>query len=135
MSAKHTTEAAKQAKNTDVEIWRREPENYYSPSIHVTVNGDIGIDVGGLIFVMSVEKWHKSQASIEELEKELLTLITFSADLQHRLEAEKAELVEALEMCLNSQARNGHIDSDTYEKARALLAKAEPGLEVTDDKG
>ena len=35
------------------------------------------------------------------------------------------ELLEVLEMCLNSQARNGYIDSDTYEKARAAIAKAE----------
>jgi len=38
----------------------------------------------------------EKEARIEELEKELLTLITFSADLQQRLEAEKAELVETL---------------------------------------
>lgn len=51
------------AKNTDKEIWRRSgPENpgeYYQPSIHVTASGSIGINVGGHVIVMAVEKWHQ----------------------------------------------------------------------------
>jgi hypothetical protein len=46
------------AKNTDREIWRAVPEDYYSPSIHVTEGGGIGINVGGLVIVMPVERWH-----------------------------------------------------------------------------
>ena len=48
--------------NTDVEIWRKpgasESMAYYQPSIHVTKNNLIGIDVGGTVFVMPVEDWH-----------------------------------------------------------------------------
>jgi hypothetical protein len=44
--------------NTDVEIWRKVPGDYYSPSIHVTEGGGIGINVGGNVFVMPVEDWH-----------------------------------------------------------------------------
>lgn len=46
--------------NTDKEIWRRVSGDYYSPSIHVTENGDIGINVGGHVLVASVEEWHKA---------------------------------------------------------------------------
>lgn len=46
------------AKNTDREIWRKE-KDYYSPSIHVTVKGAIGINVGGTVIVKEVEEWHK----------------------------------------------------------------------------
>lgn len=45
--------------NTDKEIWRRIPEDYYSPSIHVTQSGDIGINVGGFVIEMPIEDWHK----------------------------------------------------------------------------
>ena len=46
------------AKNTDRELWRREPDNYYSPSIHVTSGGGIGINIGGLVIVRTTEEWH-----------------------------------------------------------------------------
>ncbi len=48
-----------QGMNIDREIWRRVPGDYYSPSIHVTADGEIGINVGGLVYVRSVEEWHK----------------------------------------------------------------------------
>ena len=33
--------------------------SYYEPSIHVTEQGDIGISVGGYVFVKPVEEWHR----------------------------------------------------------------------------
>lgn len=47
------------AENTDREIWREKPGDYYSPSIHVTRDGGIGIDVGGHVFVLDVYGWHR----------------------------------------------------------------------------
>ena len=44
--------------NTDVELWRKKEDDYYSPSIHVTNQGGIGINVGGYVLVAPVEKWH-----------------------------------------------------------------------------
>lgn len=44
--------------NTDREIWRETEGDFYSPSIHVTGNGRIGMNVGGHVIVMPVEKWH-----------------------------------------------------------------------------
>ncbi len=43
------------AKNTDVEIWRKVSDDYYSPSIHITEQG--GINVGGYVLVAPVERW------------------------------------------------------------------------------
>ncbi len=49
-----------QGMNTDREIWRRVPGDYYSPTIHVTAGGEIGVNVGGLVYVRSAEEWHKA---------------------------------------------------------------------------
>lgn len=46
------------AANTDREIWRETPGDYYSPSIHVTEGGGIGINVGGTVIVRPVRDWH-----------------------------------------------------------------------------
>ena len=85
----------------------------------------------------------EQQARIKELEGELLTLITFSADLQHRLEAEKAELVEACQFFITALdtgllIRDISKDSQSdwalkmidfarqLEKAQTAIAKARP---------
>lgn len=47
------------AMNTDREIWRRVPGDYYSPSIHVTSGGGIGMNCGGHVIVAPVEAWHE----------------------------------------------------------------------------
>lgn len=51
------------AKNTDREIWRKgggdgNGMSYYEPSIHITKDERIGINVGGTVFVKSIEEWH-----------------------------------------------------------------------------
>ena len=43
--------------NTDKNIWRNVKDDYYSPSIHVTEEGNIGINVGGHVIVKPVEDW------------------------------------------------------------------------------
>jgi len=45
--------------NTDKEIWRKVKDDYYSPSIHVTENNGIGLNVGGLVIVKTIEEWHE----------------------------------------------------------------------------
>lgn len=45
--------------NTDRELWREIPDDYYSPSIHVTSDNKIGINVGGTVFVKDIRDWHK----------------------------------------------------------------------------
>lgn len=50
--------------NTNVELFREklgdklDPDNYYSPSVHVTQSGAIGMNVGGFVIVMSIRAWH-----------------------------------------------------------------------------
>lgn len=46
------------AENTDKQIWVKDPDNGWSPTIHATKEGCIGINVGGRVIVMAVEKWH-----------------------------------------------------------------------------
>jgi hypothetical protein len=57
--------------NTDKEIWREIEGEYYSPNIFVTEQGKIGINVGGVVYVQSVEKWHQQADRIAELENQL----------------------------------------------------------------
>lgn len=44
--------------NTDREIWREHEGDFYSDSIHVTKSGGIGINCGGIVYVMPVRDWH-----------------------------------------------------------------------------
>jgi hypothetical protein len=52
--------------NTDVELFREklgdklDPDNYYSPSVHVTQSQCIGMNVGGYVIVMSIRAWHEA---------------------------------------------------------------------------
>lgn len=49
--------------NTDRELWRENPDSYYSPSIFVTERGGIGMNVGGHVIVMPIEGWHRLGSS------------------------------------------------------------------------
>jgi 3-oxoacyl-[acyl-carrier-protein] synthase III len=46
-------------KNTDKEIWRKVNDDYYSPSIHVTEQDGIGINISGMVIVKPVEEWYR----------------------------------------------------------------------------
>lgn len=46
------------AQTTDIELWRRSPDDFYSPHIYVTKSGRIGICVGGTCIEKTVEGWH-----------------------------------------------------------------------------
>jgi hypothetical protein len=50
--------------NTDKELWRETPNDYYSPSIFVTEQNSIGINVGGMVYVKPVEEWHRLARTI-----------------------------------------------------------------------
>jgi hypothetical protein len=45
--------------NTDKEIWREKPGDFYSDSIHVTQGGGVGINCGGTVIVAPVQLWHR----------------------------------------------------------------------------
>jgi len=43
--------------NTDVEVWRERPGDYYSDSVHVTQDGAIGVSSGGTVVVRTARDW------------------------------------------------------------------------------
>ena len=45
--------------NTDVELWRETPGDYYADSIHVTKTGGIGINCGGTVIVKPLRDWFR----------------------------------------------------------------------------
>jgi hypothetical protein len=78
------------AKNTDKEIWREKPDDYYSPSISVTAFGSIAINVGGHVFVKDVRAWHKLAS--EKLNRDEVSLM------------EKGDIMPAIQLLLTAQA-------------------------------
>lgn len=52
------------AQNNDIEIYREKTGDYYSPSIHLTESGGIGINVGGYVLVAPVRMWHEAGQKI-----------------------------------------------------------------------
>ena len=61
----------KMAKNTDRELWRSPPGDYYAHRVFVTEGGGIGIDVGGNVIVMRLAQWHATaRQGIEAREQE-----------------------------------------------------------------
>jgi hypothetical protein len=59
---------SEQAANTDRELWRAgggdgNGMSYYEPSLHVTAEDLIGINVGGTVLVLPIEKWHHLAAA------------------------------------------------------------------------
>ncbi len=85
-----------QVKNTDREIWRKIPDDYYSPSIHVTKDGGIGMNVGGLVHVRPVEEWHGMIAELQESQRALGEIVGL---LQHQLDNEDpGDLITILQL-------------------------------------
>lgn len=52
------------AKNTDTELWREPPGDFYSNSVHITQKGELGINVGGTVFVMTLKQWHEAACAL-----------------------------------------------------------------------
>lgn len=60
--------------NTDRELWRETPEDYYADSIHVTEGGGIGINCGGTVIVRRLRDWHRA---VEETKRLYDALVKF----------------------------------------------------------
>lgn len=63
--------------NTDKEIWREIPDDYYAPSIFVTAQNTIGINVGGSVHVKHVHEWHRLAHPVKEQLTDEEWLITY----------------------------------------------------------
>ena len=55
------------SENTDRHLWREVEGDFYSPSIHVTQGGGIGINVGGHVIVKTLRQWHAHDKLVEAL--------------------------------------------------------------------
>ena len=62
-------DTARTVTNNDKILWRKIPGDPNSlPSLHVTEQGAIGINVGGTVHVMPAEQWHALAARLAEAE-------------------------------------------------------------------
>lgn len=115
-----------QCENTDRELWREREGDFYADSIHVTQEGWIGMNVGGLVIAMPVKEWHRLACKAtgrrgDELER----LRALNAEMRAAL----TNLVECLELAERNDdlplpfAGYGY---DFITKARAAIAKAAP---------
>ena len=86
------------AKNTDRELWRKVKDNYYSPSLHVTVTGGIGINKGGTVYVKPIEEWHRlAEAEDKRMrQREMINKInmSFSDFVKEHCSREVQEMLE-----------------------------------------
>ena len=125
--------------NTDRELWRKgdgdgNGMSYYEPSIHVTDQGEIGIAVGGMVYVRPVEEWHALAARLREAERErdatrnaLLMSAAANRGVNARAEAAEArvrELEEALRKIAEPMPDvEGDWGSETHDWERVAVAR------------
>ena len=115
--------------NTDKEIWRAIPDDYYSPSIFVTKENNIGINVGGHVYVKTVEQWHKNTHPVKELtdETELLETEIFVKDAIIKCYKEALEQIATGEIAgeSNNYKDTVYVMRQIASDALAILRKAQ----------
>lgn len=52
--------------NNDRELWRETSGDFYADSIHVTMGGNIGIQVGGHVLVMPLKRWFEAGLAAQD---------------------------------------------------------------------
>jgi hypothetical protein len=111
------------SKNTDREIWRRIPEDYYSPSIHVTAGGAIGINVGGEVIVKTVEQWH-------DLDKRLYCCTVENIRRCSKISGQQKLNKRLIETC---KTLAGLAGAHCYKNAHKILNEAIDYFELPDE--
>ena len=53
--------------NTDRDLWREPPGDYYADRVFLTEGGGIGMDRGGHCRVLSIKEWFRAQKERDEL--------------------------------------------------------------------
>ncbi len=101
--------------NTDREIWRETPGDYYSDSIHVTERGGIGINCGGHVIVAPVRKWHECLAALEEKDRRI-------EDLEHDFDNWQDAFKQMDDKLKNKEEQISALTAE-LEKAKAMRAK------------
>lgn len=114
--------------NTDRELWRDEEVDGFSPSIHVTSDGSIGINVCGTVHVKSIRRWHE----LAERDMEIGLTGSYSGSLSgdapvHSYTPSKMDSLNQYLMILFESNRCGHkVDNEIDEALKAF--KTEVGI-------
>lgn len=66
--------------NTDREIWREREGDYYSDAVFITAKNDLGINVGGTVFVHSLRKWQELAVENDRLRAALVQCVAVCDD-------------------------------------------------------
>lgn len=104
------------AENTDKELWRENPGDYYAPSIHVTNEGWIGINVGGKVFVKDVRTWNAMAQDMVNLGQELERITDAALKNQAVYQQEMNDKSEEISS-LKSQLEQANKTLELYETA------------------
>lgn len=108
-----------QGMNTDKELWRETPGDFYSPSLHVTAAGGIGINVGGFVAVMPLREWHKLARRVASLE-------TTERILRQNIVVENPDAVNVLIDAMKQQKENYRALCQSLAAALEILREYDP---------
>lgn len=107
----------KEVQNTDREIFRLS-DSEYAPSIHVTSENGIGINVGGHVFVKPVDEWHRLALAAQQGAQEPATSLS-DAEILDALR----EIDDLIEDCENGiPLWNSNVNDSMIAVIRKLLA-------------
>jgi hypothetical protein len=118
------------ALNTDREIWREREGDYYADSIHVTAQGGIGINCGGLVIVKSLRDWHRLESELSSqkvlFDEHTKAVGKFLSDMYavmvDPLDSSDLKVVEMCELLLNAACENRQALQDQLDRAGNLPA-------------
>ena len=101
--------------NTDRELFREAPGDYYAHSLHVTAGGQIGINVGGLVFVKTLKAWHSLAIQTEDYVAARLAAVEAERDALRATVAKMREARQILPVSLD------HSDAVPLRRAFILV--------------
>ena len=84
----------KAMQNTDIKLWIKDKENCFSPSVHATQDGCIGINVGGTVIVKPIEVWHHLESSLASAKAELAELRQIANTYDCKMAEKDREIAE-----------------------------------------
>lgn len=69
--------------NTDRELWRETPGDFYSPSLYASATGRIGINVGGHVIEKPLSGWHADACATPQADpRELLIAVVAAVRIE-----------------------------------------------------
>ncbi|AWC25405.1 hypothetical protein CO731_04900 [Aminobacter sp. MSH1] len=121
------------ALNTDREIWRERPGDYYADSIHVTASGSIGIDCGGMVYTLPVREWHRLAATTSAgVTEEQVEALTFYAE-QWEQDVDAERTATGWQGSIGDEEPTRALLADKGARARAALTSRAPAVKAMPD--